>query len=62
LSEGILHIDECSVVCPWHYAKFDLKTGKVLDGIATVPVPIFETSVRDGVIYLREKRTQQVEV
>jgi chlorite dismutase/nitrite reductase/ring-hydroxylating ferredoxin subunit len=61
LSEGTLPVDECSVVCPWHYAKFDLKTGKVLDGVAPASVPTFETTVRDGVIYLREKRTQQAE-
>jgi chlorite dismutase/nitrite reductase/ring-hydroxylating ferredoxin subunit len=61
LSEGTLYADECSVVCPWHYAKFDLKTGQVIDGVATAPVPTFETSVRGGVIYLREKQTAQAE-
>lgn len=61
LSEGTLHTEECSVVCPWHYAKFDIKTGQVIDGVATSSVPTFETAVRDGMIYLREKRPQQVE-
>lgn len=59
LSEGALQAGECSVVCPWHYAKFDLKTGQVVDGVAASPVPTFETAVRDGVIYLRDKRAEQ---
>ncbi len=46
---------ECTVTCPWHYGKFDLATGQVVDGVATAPVPAYEAEVRDGAIYLREK-------
>ncbi len=61
LSEGEVDASECSVVCPWHYAKFDLKTGQVIDGVATSAVPPFETAVREGKIYLREKRAERVQ-
>jgi chlorite dismutase len=60
LSEGEVHGAECSVVCPWHYAKFDLKTGQVIDGVATQAVPSYEVRVRGETIYIREKRSEQV--
>jgi chlorite dismutase len=47
--------EECTVTCPWHYAKFDLATGQLVDGVATAPVPAYEVEARDGAIYLREK-------
>ena len=37
-----------TVVCPWHKSRFDLCTGKVLDGPAVFPQSIYETRVRDG--------------
>lgn len=50
LSEGTVEVegDTCSVTCPWHYAKFDLATGSVIDGIAAAPVPAYHVEVRDG--------------
>jgi chlorite dismutase len=55
LSEGELtHEDDgtCTVLCPWHYAKFDLATGQVTDGIASSGVPTYAVEIREGVIYL----------
>jgi chlorite dismutase len=52
LSEGAVDPAECSVTCPWHYAKFDLKTGKVIDGIASSPVTAYRVEVRDGTIHV----------
>jgi chlorite dismutase/nitrite reductase/ring-hydroxylating ferredoxin subunit len=55
LSEGAVDCndtDGCTVVCPWHYAKYSLATGQVVDGIASAPVPKFEVDVRDGMIYV----------
>ena len=40
LTEGIVNADECTVVCPWHYGKFDLSTGAALDGVVRKPVEI----------------------
>ena len=57
LSEGDVEIYDsgCSVICPWHYAKFDLSTGKVLDGVASASVESYLVEVRDGVIFVGTK-------
>ncbi len=52
LSEGKL--EDGAVVCPWHGSRFDLETGKVLDGPATHPAPCFETRIRKGQIEVRK--------
>ncbi len=48
LSEGMLSGAE--VVCPWHGATFDIKTGKVLSppaptGVASYPVRVTGTDI-----------------
>jgi len=45
LLEGVLDADACTVECPRHGAKFDLRTGKPLTLPAYVPVDIFPVSV-----------------
>ncbi|MCC6735290.1 MAG: Rieske 2Fe-2S domain-containing protein [Bauldia sp.] len=30
------------VTCPWHGARFDVRTGAVIDGYTPEPVPVFE--------------------
>ncbi|MEM6284976.1 MAG: chlorite dismutase family protein [Chloroflexota bacterium] len=55
LSEGEITVEEngvCSVLCPWHYAKFDLSNGQVVDGMANMPVEKYQVEVRDGVIWV----------
>ena len=59
LSEGDLDTEDCTVVCPWHYAKFDLKSGQVVDGIASAPVFNYAVEIRDGVIFVG-KQPQKV--
>jgi nitrite reductase/ring-hydroxylating ferredoxin subunit/uncharacterized membrane protein len=51
LAEG--EIRDCSIVCPWHGSRFDLRDGKVLDGPATFPQPRFQTRVREGQVEVR---------
>lgn len=55
LSEGSVSETECTVTCPWHYAKFDLKTGHVIDGIAASGVESYAVSVIDGIIRIRDR-------
>lgn len=52
LSEGVVNADECSVTCPWHYGKFDLRTGAAVDGIVRKPVATYQVEVRDGFIHI----------
>jgi NAD(P)H-dependent nitrite reductase small subunit len=54
LSEGTIEHDgeTCTVTCPWHYAKFDLKNGHLLDGVASTGVEAYHVEVRDGMIWV----------
>jgi 3-phenylpropionate/trans-cinnamate dioxygenase ferredoxin component len=52
LAEGELDEDACTVECPRHGARFDLKTGKPLTLPAYVPVDTFPVVVDDDVIKL----------
>lgn len=55
LTEGTVNSDECSVTCPWHYGKFDIKTGLAVDGIVHKSVQTYQVDVRDGVVYVGTK-------
>ena len=46
-------VDGCSIVCPRHGARFDLRTGKPLCMPAIEPINTFEVQVRDGEVYVR---------
>lgn len=61
LSEGTVNADECSVVCPWHYGKFDLKTGFAVDGVVNKPVETFQVEIRDGQIFVGTRLLEKVE-
>lgn len=41
-----------SVECPRHGSEFDLETGEPGALPATEPVPVYEVSVEDGIVYL----------
>ena len=49
LTEGPIH--DCSIVCPRHGAKFDLKTGEALCMPATRPIRTFQVEIRDGFLW-----------
>jgi nitrite reductase/ring-hydroxylating ferredoxin subunit/uncharacterized membrane protein len=51
LSEGKLEGD--AVVCPYHFSRFALEDGRVLDGPAVHPQPCLEVRVRNGQIEVR---------
>jgi 3-phenylpropionate/trans-cinnamate dioxygenase ferredoxin subunit len=50
LVEGELDETDCTIECPRHGSKFDLRTGKPVNLPAYVPVDTFPVSVEDGVI------------
>ncbi|MEL7435589.1 MAG: chlorite dismutase family protein, partial [Chloroflexota bacterium] len=55
LTEGEVDAETCSVVCPWHYGKFDIATGQPVDGIVNKPVETYDVEIRDGVIWVGTK-------
>src|SRR3954466_3869215 len=50
LVEGKLDPEDCTIECPRHGSRFDLRTGKPLNLPAYVPVDTFPVVVEDGVI------------
>ncbi|HEX2029131.1 MAG TPA: Rieske 2Fe-2S domain-containing protein [Nitriliruptorales bacterium] len=51
LVEGTL-TGGCQLVCPWHAAVFDARTGEVLRGPARKRLRTYHVFVRDGTVYI----------
>jgi nitrite reductase/ring-hydroxylating ferredoxin subunit/uncharacterized membrane protein len=53
LAEGTV-TDGC-ITCPWHESRFDLRSGAVVDGPSTHPLPVYETRFVDGSVEVRRQ-------
>jgi len=53
LSEGLC--TDGVIRCPWHHARFDLRTGEAVAAPALNPLPRYRTEIRDGHVYVHEK-------
>lgn len=51
LDEGFLL--DGGLVCPWHGSRYDLETGRPLDGPSTCPQPRFDVRVVEGRVEVR---------
>src|ERR1700693_4472161 len=51
LSRGKL--DGCIVECPLHFAQFDIRTGKYVDGPYSADVLAYEGRVEGDTVYMR---------
>jgi len=51
LHEGRV-VDGC-IICPWHESEFDLDSGEVAKGPASMPQPVLDTRLIDGRIEVR---------
>jgi nitrite reductase/ring-hydroxylating ferredoxin subunit len=51
LSRGKL--DGYLIECPLHYAQFDVRTGELVNGPVSTPVPIYPVCVEDDTIYIK---------
>jgi 3-phenylpropionate/trans-cinnamate dioxygenase ferredoxin component len=51
LSGGDL-VEPCVIECPWHGARFDVRTGDVLQGPATDPLFRLQVQVEDHRVYV----------
>ena len=49
-------LEDCSISCPRHGARFDLRTGRPLCMPAIEPITTFEVQIRDGAVYARPRR------
>ncbi|HEX5321737.1 MAG TPA: non-heme iron oxygenase ferredoxin subunit [Stellaceae bacterium] len=52
LSRGVL--DGCQVECPLHFALFDVRDGRFIDGPLSADVPTREVRVEAGTVYVRK--------
>jgi nitrite reductase/ring-hydroxylating ferredoxin subunit len=41
------------VVCPWHYGKFDLRTGKAIDGVVKKAVERYDVRIHHDIVQIR---------
>jgi len=54
LSDGQFDARDCSIACPRHGAKFDVKTGRALTMPATFPTRAHEVKIEDGWVWVRK--------
>lgn len=52
LSRG--RLDGCQVECPLHFALFDVRSGRFIDGPVSADVPAYEVRVEAGTVYVRQ--------
>ena len=50
LDQGLVH--DCELECPYHHARFDLRTGEALTMPAVVPLKTYPVTVENGDIYI----------
>lgn len=50
LGEG--RLEETTVTCPWHGARFDVTSGQVLSPPAPTQIESYPTKVEDGSVWL----------
>ena len=43
----------CVIECPLHFAQFDVRTGELIDGPVSAPVPIYEIRVEGDTVYVK---------
>jgi NADPH-dependent 2,4-dienoyl-CoA reductase/sulfur reductase-like enzyme/nitrite reductase/ring-hydroxylating ferredoxin subunit len=57
LAEGLMVGN--TLRCPWHHARFDLRTGEAIKAPAIDPIGCWEVKLRDGLIFVGSKRKRK---
>lgn len=55
LADGFLD-EDCSIECPYHAGKFDIRTGLPIALPCTEPIRAYRIEARDGILYLTPAR------
>ncbi len=45
-------VEPCVLECPWHGARFDVRTGAVIQGPATDALRTFDTHISEGAVWI----------
>ena len=48
-------LEEYEVECPWHGSRFNIRTGQVMLGPASIPEPVYEVKLEGTNILIRPK-------
>ena len=51
LSRG--RLTGCLIECPLHFAQFDVRTGKLVDGPVSTDIAVYKVRVEDDIIYVK---------
>jgi nitrite reductase/ring-hydroxylating ferredoxin subunit len=43
----------CLIECPLHFAQFDIRTGKLVDGPVSADVAVYEVRVEGDTVYIK---------
>jgi nitrite reductase/ring-hydroxylating ferredoxin subunit/uncharacterized membrane protein len=54
LEQGTLR--DSRIECPRHYSQFSLEDGSVQAGPSSAPLPLYETQIKDGKVWVKVKR------
>ena len=44
----------CLIECPLHFAQFDMRTGKLVDGPVSGDIAVYEVRIESSVIYVKQ--------
>jgi len=53
LSDGV--VVDCTIECPFHQGRFDIRTGRALGAPVIIPLHTFPVMVADGQIFVQVK-------
>jgi nitrite reductase/ring-hydroxylating ferredoxin subunit len=60
LSDGV--VIDCTVECPFHQGRFDVRTGKALGAPVIIPLHSFPVKVLGGRIFVQVAKTEAEEI
>ena len=41
------------IECPLHFGQFDIRTGELISGPVSTPVPVYQVRVENGTVYIK---------
>jgi len=41
------------IECPLHFAQFDVRTGELVNGPVSTPVPVYQVRVEGDIVYIK---------